>query len=226
MRKIVIAIDGPAASGKSTTATRVAEILGYVHLDTGAMYRAITLGVLERGIPLENDQAIVDVACGSTVSFEGRGASPRVLLDGRDVTEDIRRQDVSKAVSRVSSIAAVREVMVRLQRELARAGGVVLDGRDIGTVVLPGADLKIFMVADVGERARRRTKDLQETGLTVEPRTVADELVRRDHLDSTRAVSPLRKADDAIELDTTALSFDEQVAFIVDQAKVLIERNG
>lgn len=226
MRKIVIAIDGPAASGKSTTATRVAEILGYVHLDTGAMYRAITLGVLERRISLEDDQAIVDFACGSTVSFEGLGASPRVLLDGRDVTEDIRRQDVSKAVSRVSSIAGVREVMVRLQRSMAQTGGVVLDGRDIGTVVLPDADLKIFMVADVDERARRRTKDLAETGLTVEPRTVADELVRRDHLDSTRSVSPLRKADDAIELDTTGLSFDEQVEFIIEQARVLIERNG
>ena len=226
MRKIVIAIDGPAASGKSTTATRVAEILGYVHVDTGAMYRAITLGVLERGIPLENDQAIVDVARGSTVSFKGQGASPRVLLDGRDVTEDIRKQDVSKAVSRVSGIAGVREVMVRLQRSMARGGGVVLDGRDIGTVVLPNADLKIFMVAEVDERARRRTKDLAETGLAVEPRTVADELVRRDHLDSTRAVSPLRKADDAIKLDTTGLSFDEQVTFIIEQAKVLIERNG
>lgn len=226
MRKIVIAIDGPAASGKSTTATRVAEILGYLHLDTGAMYRAITLRVLERGIPLEDDQAIIEVASGSTVSFEGKGSCPRILLNGRDVSEDIRKQEVSKAVSRVSSIAGVRELMVRLQRSMARGGGVVLDGRDIGTVVLPDADLKVFMVAEVDERARRRTKDLAETGLTVEPRTVADELVRRDHLDSTRAVSPLRKADDAIELDTTRLSFDEQVAFIVEQAKLLIEQNG
>ena len=226
MRKIVIAIDGPAASGKSTTATRVAEILGYLHLDTGAMYRAITLRVLERGIPLENDQAIVDAASQSKVSFQGEGSCPRILLDGRDVSEEIRTQEVSRAVSRVSSIAGVRELMVRLQRRMARGGGVVLDGRDIGTVVLPDADLKVFMVAEVDERARRRTKDLAQTGLTVEPRTVADELTRRDHLDSTRPVSPLRKADDAIELDTTRLSFDEQVAFIVEQAKLLIERDG
>jgi cytidylate kinase len=223
LRKIVIAIDGPAASGKSSTATRVAEILGYLHLDTGAMYRALTLKVLNYGIPLDDIPRIVELAPKSRISFEGDGASPNVFLDGDDVTEAIRKQEVSAAVSQVSSIAGVREVMVGLQRELSTGGGVVLDGRDIGTVVLPDADLKIFMVADVEERARRRRKDLEGAGLTVETEKVVEELTRRDRLDSTRAVSPLKKANDAIELDTTSMSFDQQVSFIVDYARALIE---
>ena len=226
MKKIVITIDGPAASGKSTTAKRVAEILGYTHLDTGAMYRAVTLKVLQGRIPLEDDARIIAVAEHSEIAFLGEGALPRVLLDGNDVTEAIRSQEVSAAVSRVSSIAGVRKVMVSLQRSLASAGGVVVDGRDIGTVVLPQADLKIFMVADVAERARRRQKDLNDSGLSVDAKNVEQELERRDHLDSTREVSPLRKAADAIELDTTRLSFDEQVAWIVEQAQALTDRKG
>lgn len=226
MKKIVITIDGPAASGKSTTAQRVAEILGYTHLDTGAMYRAVTLKVLQGRIPLEDDARIIAAAEHSEIAFLGEGVLPRVFLDGNDVTEAIRSQEVSAAVSRVSSIAGVRKVMVSLQRSLASAGGVVVDGRDIGTVVLPQADLKIFMVADVAERARRRQKDLTDSGLSVDAKNVEQELERRDHLDSTRAVSPLRKAADAIELDTTRLSFDEQVAWIVEQARTLTERKG
>jgi cytidylate kinase len=226
LKKIVITIDGPAASGKSTTAQRVAEILGYTHLDTGAMYRAVTLKVLQGGIPLQDDARIVAAAEHAEIAFLGEGALPRVLLDGNDVTEAIRSQEVSAAVSRVSSIAGVRKVMVSLQRSLASAGGVVVDGRDIGTVVLPQADLKIFMVADVAERARRRQKDLNDSGVSVDAKNVEQDLERRDHLDSTRAVSPLRKAADAIELDTTRLSFDEQVAWIVEQARALSERKG
>jgi cytidylate kinase len=226
LKKIVITIDGPAASGKSTTAQRVAEILGYTHLDTGAMYRAVTLKVLQGGIPLQDDARIVAAAEAAEIAFLGEGVLPKVLLDGNDVTEAIRSQEVSAAVSRVSSIAGVRKVMVSLQRSLASAGGVVVDGRDIGTVVLPQADLKIFMVADVAERARRRQKDLNDSGLSVDAKNVEQDLERRDHLDSTRAVSPLRKAADAIELDTTRLSFDEQVAWIVEQARALSERKG
>lgn len=224
LRKIVIAIDGPAASGKSTTAKRVAEILHYVHLDTGAMYRAVTLSVLEQRIPVEDTDRIVEAAARSSITFQGSGPSRRVFLNGADVTEAIRNQDVNRAVSQVSSIAGVREVMVRLQRTLAKGGGVVVDGRDIGTVVLPDADLKIFMVAEVEERARRRQKDLRETGVSIDTGTVAQELARRDYLDSNRDVSPLKKASDAIELDTTRLTFVEQVDFIVEQARVLIER--
>ena len=190
------------------------------------MYRAVTLKVLQGGIPLQDDARIVAAAEAAEIAFLGEGVLPKVLLDGNDVTEAIRSQEVSAAVSRVSSIAGVRKVMVSLQRSLASAGGVVVDGRDIGTVVLPHADLKIFMVADVAERARRRQKDLNDSGLSVDAKNVEQDLERRDHLDSTRAVSPLRKAADAIELDTTRLSFDEQVAWIVDQARALSERKG
>ncbi len=226
MKKIVITIDGPAASGKSTTAKRVAEILGYVHLDTGAMYRAVTLKVLRQGIPVEEEEQIAETARRSTITFHHEGGGVRVYLDGKDVTEPIRGQDVSAAVSRVSSIAGVRSVMVDLQRSLAQGGGVVVDGRDIGTVVLPEADLKFFMVADVAERARRRRKDLQDAGQALDAKTVEEDLERRDRLDSTRAVSPLRKPTGSIEVDTTRLTFEEQVALIVEQAMLVIQQKG
>lgn len=219
MKKIVIAIDGPAAAGKSTTARRVAKTLGYLHIDTGAMYRAVALKVLKAKIPLDAAHEIEKITESTNVQLERRDGENRVFLDGTDVSGEIRSPRVTRAVSKISSYPFVRRIMVREQRKLAMGGGVVLEGRDIGTVVLPDADLKIFMIADVTERARRRRKELAEVGIDIDEAALADELANRDKQDSTRDVSPLKKANDAIELDTSSLSIDDQVTFIVQKAK-------
>jgi cytidylate kinase len=223
LKKIVIAIDGPAASGKSTTARLVAKQLGYLHIDTGAMYRAITLRVLEEGIPLNDADRISKVAEETQIRLERSNDGNAVFIDGRDVTEAIRSPNVTKSVSTVSSYQPVRFVLVREQRRMAEEGGVVLEGRDIGTVVLPNADLKVFMVANVDERARRRKRELEAAGGGADEARIRDELIQRDALDSTRDVSPLRKAPDAIELDTSNMTIDEQVTFIVKKTKEIIE---
>jgi cytidylate kinase len=225
-KKIVIAIDGPAASGKSTTAKLVAERLGYLHIDTGAMYRAITLKVVEEKIPLEAIDRIQALAENTSIRLERRNGQQRVFLDGRDVTEAIRSPEVTKHVSLISSYPQVRTVMVREQRRMAEAGGVVLEGRDIGTVVLPNADLKIYMTADVVERARRRKRELEQAGVGVDEEALRAEIEERDRRDSTRATSPLRKAPDAIVLDTSHLTVEQQVDFIVQRANEIIKRKN
>ncbi len=224
MKKIVIAIDGPAGAGKSSTAELVAKKLGYVHIDTGAMYRAITLRVLEAGIPLAEKERISALAQQSEIRLESSHNSTKVFIDGRNVTNRIRTSEVTKAVSVVSSIPSVREVLVREQRKMAANGGVVLEGRDIGTVVLPSSDLKIFMVANVSERARRRKKELAVAGVDVDENSLAQEIEERDRRDSTREASPLRQAKDAIVLDTSDLTMEEQSDFIVHKAKEVIGR--
>ncbi len=227
MKRISIAIDGPAASGKSTTARLVARTLGYLHLDTGAMYRAITLGVLKQGIAVENQNGVREFAEKAEVTIDARGAAGNgVLLNGSDVTDAIRSPEVTKNVSAVSSYEGVRRVMVREQRKMARRGGVVLEGRDIGTVVLPDAELKIYMIADVHERARRRQRDLMAAGVRADETEIVRDIEDRDRKDSTREVSPLRKADGAIILDTSTLTIDQQVSFIVERARAIIERRG
>ncbi len=224
MRKIIIAIDGPAASGKSTTARLVAKKLGYLHIDTGAMYRAITLKVLERKIPFDDHATIADLAEHTEIRLTKENENLHVFLDKKDVSTEIRTQAVSKATSPVSSIKAVREVMVREQRMMGKDGGVVLEGRDIGTVVFPEAELKIFLIADVTERAKRRQRELQNNGVEVEIEKLADELSKRDEFDSTRKESPLRKAYDAILLDTSNMTIDDEVEFIVEKAKAIIDK--
>ena len=223
-KRITIAIDGPAASGKSTTAKLVAEKLGYLHIDTGAMYRAITLKVLDHQIDLSDRETIEALARKSAVNLESSSSSSRVLLDGFDVTKRIRTPLVTQSVSTVSSYGGVREVMVREQRKIAVDGGVVLEGRDIGTVVLPDAELKIFMVASVEERARRRKKELALNGIEASEEELMREIEIRDQKDSTRAASPLKKAPDACVLDTSDLTIEEQVDFIVERALKIIEQ--
>jgi cytidylate kinase len=225
-RKIVIAIDGPAASGKSTTAKLVAERLGYLHIDTGAMYRAITLKVVDQKLPFDARDQIQSLAERTNIQLEQRNGQSRIFVDGSDVTEAIRSPEVTKRVSLISSHPSVREVMVREQRRMAEAGGVVLEGRDIGTVVLPNADLKIFMVADVSERARRRKMELQQAGVDVDEAALRAEIEERDRLDSTREASPLRKADDAFLLDTSGLTVEQQVEFIITKAHEIIRRKN
>ncbi len=225
-KKIVIAIDGPAASGKSTTARLVAERLGYLHVDTGAMYRAVTLRVLEEKIALDDIDAIRSLAEKITIRLERHGGDTRVTVDGRDVTREIRSSRVTKNVSRISSYQQVRSVMVREQRRMAQSGGVVLEGRDIGTVVLPDSELKVFMIADVNERARRRKKELELTGVGVDEQSLKEEIEERDRKDSTRDVSPLKKAPDAVIVDTSTLTIEQQVELIVEKAKGMIKRSS
>lgn len=217
MKKITIAIDGPAGSGKSTSARRVAQALQYTYLDTGAMYRAITLAVLESGvdIPSAEIDALLETL---TVRVVQQSDGQHTFLGERDVSERIRHADVTNAVSAVSAIPSVRRRLVAMQQEMGRDGGIVMDGRDIGTVVFPDAELKIFLVASIEERARRR---LLESGGSspVAVDIMARELEERDRKDSTRSVSPLTKAHDAVEIDTSNLSIDEQVEDILSLAQ-------
>jgi CMP/dCMP kinase len=220
-RKLVIAIDGPAASGKSTTARLVAERLGYMHVDTGAMYRAVTLKVLRSGLPSDDAAGIGRLMESTRVELRGEDGRLRVLLDGEEVTDLIRTQEVTRAVSAVSSLHDVRSAMVREQRALGRNGGIVLEGRDIGTVVFPDAECKFFLVAGIEARARRRRDELLASGVSADLKQLMREIEERDRLDSTRSESPLRKADDAIVIDTSDLSIEQEVAAVV---KIVRER--
>lgn len=221
-QKLVIAIDGPAASGKSTTARLVAAKLGYLHIDTGAMYRAFTLKILRSGLGGFYSKRIAALIDETRIEIQPVNGSLRILLDDEDVTEEIRSAEVTTAVSSVSTLRNIREVMVKEQRRMGEEGGVVLEGRDIGTVVFPNADLKIFMVAGIQARATRRQRELEAKGAPAELELLKQELLQRDEKDSTREESPLLKADDAIELDTSDMTIDEQVDFIVHKANKIL----
>ena len=225
-RKLVIAIDGPAASGKSTTARLVAERLGYVHVDTGAMYRAVTLKVLRAGLSPEDRESIAALLTTTRVELRNMGGALRIFLDGVDVTVPIRTQKVTRAVSAVSRLREVRTAMVREQRAMGKDGGIVLEGRDIGTVVFPDADLKFFIIAGIEARALRRQRELQEKGTRADLEELKREIAERDRLDSSRAESPLRKAEGAIEIDTSNLSIEEQVNQVVTIARERMGENS
>ena len=220
---MIIAIDGPAGSGKSTTAKKVAAQLNLMHLDTGAMYRAVALYILDQDIAkfhLNNHNQITQIL--DEIEIEFSNESNNIFLNGKDVSVDIRENRVSEFVSEVSAISLVRERMVLLQREIATGNDVVLEGRDIGTRVFPNADVKIFLNADVNERGQRRFKELKEREEEITLETVIREIELRDLKDSSRKHSPLEKAKGAIEIDTTKLSIDAQVNEIVS----LIETNN
>ena len=225
MKKLVIAIDGPAASGKSTTAKLVAKRLGYNYIDTGAMYRAMTLKVLEEKIPIDDEERISRLAENTRIEIKHENDHLKVFLDNKDVTGDIRLPEVTNASSAVSSYAKVRELMVREQQRMGMNGGVVVEGRDIGTVVFPNADLKIFMIASPEVRAERRRKELSEKGVIISIDQLVREINERDRKDSQRNLSPLKRADDAVILDTSNMTIDEQVNFILDKVKDIIKKN-
>jgi CMP/dCMP kinase len=224
LKKIIIAIDGPAASGKSTTAKLTAERLSYLHIDTGAMYRALTLKVIVENVDPENEPMVYETVKDCKITFERVNSGTKVFLNAENVTEAIRTREVTKNVSAVSSYASVRKLMVEEQRKLCNTGGVVLEGRDIGTVVIPNAELKFFMVASVEKRVRRRQKELAEKGINIDYEKLVNEIIERDTKDSKRNESPLRKADDAIILDTSDLTIDQQVDFIVAKALEIINQ--
>ena len=208
----VIAIDGPAGAGKSTLAARLAKKLGYVNLESGAMYRALALKAIEAGVSFDDPAALIALARGSRIELEpAAGQGNRVRLDGRDVSARIREQDITDAASRVSVHSAVREWMVARQREMGARGGVVMEGRDIGTQVFPDAELKIFLDAAPEVRGQRRVRQ-QPGGAAPHPQEVLDELHRRDLRDRSRAHSPLSPAPDAVIIDSSALSLGQVVA--------------
>lgn len=215
MKNKVIAIDGPAGAGKSTVARMVADKLGYVYLDTGAMYRAVSYRMLANGLSPVDTAAVGQMAMEMNIRLERAGTITRVLADGEDVTETIRTPEVTLAVAGVSQIPAVRTAMVALQREMAQSGNAVLDGRDIGTVVVPEACTKVFLTASADERARRRWLEMRQKGRDTELEKLQREISARDAQDSGREISPLKQADDAIFLDTTGMSIDDVVANIL-----------
>ena len=219
---IIIAIDGFSSSGKSTMARRLAATVGYRYLDTGAMYRAVTLYALDHGLFLPDStpdtSAIIAALPSIHIDFAVQpDGTQHTLLTGKDVEAEIRRLRVSEAVSPVAAIAEVRHAMVAKQQELGRDKGIVVDGRDIGTVVFPDAELKIYVDASAETRARRRFKEMVEKGAAVNYEEVLANVVHRDHIDSTRAESPLRRADDAIALDNSEMTLEEQDAWLLEQ---------
>ena len=227
IKKIVVAIDGFSSCGKSTFAKAIAARLGYIFIDTGAMYRAVTLCAIRQGAVDENsvnEQAVVALLNGLEVSFKfnaERGASD-VYVNGECVEGDIRTIEVSNCVSRISSIRQVREKLVALQQQMGRDRGVVMDGRDIGTVVFPDAELKIFMTADPKVRAERRYAELTAKGDKVTMEEILENVISRDQADMTRAISPLRQAEDAVVLDNSYMSVEEQMAWFMERYNAIV----
>lgn len=215
---IIIAIDGPAASGKSTLAKYLADKLGYLYVDTGAMYRAITFYALQNNIA-EDENAVIDAARNINLHLEYSNGITNVFIDGEDVTNKIRSQEVNSKVSDISRIKEVRTELVKLQRKFGKNNNLIVEGRDTTTVVFPNADLKIFLTADVSERAKRRQLEFLEKGITVSISEVESSIKNRDKIDSGREVSPLKKAEDAVEVDTTNLTVQEEIERIINRVK-------
>lgn len=216
MKKINIAIDGPAGAGKSTISKLLASQLGYIHIDTGAMYRAVGLKVLKNNISPHDSRKIVEILNSTDIQIKLVDGKQLVFLDGEDVTEEIRQPEVSMYASDVSKIREVRERLVKMQQDLAKQKGVIMDGRDIGTHVLPNAELKIFLTATAEERAKRRFLELKQKGYDVDYYKLLDEIKKRDQNDMTREFAPLRVAEDAIVIDSTSLSIEEVLQKVLE----------
>ena len=221
---IAIAIDGPAGAGKSTIAKKISAELGYVYVDTGALYRAIGLYAIRSGVPEHTEQYVVPLLPEIRVELKFIDHMQRVFLNAEDVSEAIRQNEVSMAASNVSAIPAVREFLFALQQQIARENNVIMDGRDIGTVVLPHADIKIFLTASPEDRAKRRHLELLQKGQEVDFDTLLQEIIERDHNDSTRAIAPLKKAEDAIAVDTSGNSLEDSIALLTDLIKSQLQK--
>lgn len=220
MQKFIIAIDGPAASGKSTLAKYLADKLGYLYVDTGAMYRAITYFVLQKNI-VDDEKAVIDAARNINLSLKYKDGTTSVFINGNDVTDFIRSPEVNAKVSDVSKIKDVRIELVKLQQKFGEDNNLIVEGRDTTTVVFPNADLKIFLTADVKERAMRRYLEFKEKGVETSVEEVEKSIKNRDKIDSGRKVSPLTKAEDAIEIDTTNLTIQQEIDRIIERVENL-----
>ncbi len=216
MKRFAIAVDGPAGSGKSTVAKMVARKLGIIYVDTGAMYRTVALHCTQENIPLEEEAAVVAALDGLNMRIQPDTEGQRIFLNEEDVTAKIRTAGIGKGASVVAAYQKVRERMVELQQEMAQEQSVIMDGRDIGTVVLPHAEVKIYLDADAGERARRRVGELEAKGETADFEEIKKMIIQRDYNDMHREHSPLKKAEDAISLDSTGMSIEEVLQAILD----------
>ena len=222
LRNIVIAIDGPSGSGKSTLGKALAQRLGFLYIDSGAVYRAVACKAIDGGVSMEDQSGIVKAARAADISLEGAPDGITILLDGRDVTRRIRLPDATRGSSIVATIPEVRNVVVSKLRRMSKTGGVVMDGRDIGTRVFPDADVKLFLDASLDVRAGRRSQEESERGRRVSIEEIRDEIAERDHRDIGRAATPLVKAADAILIDTTGLTIEA----LIEHALEIVERHG
>ena len=222
---MIIAIDGPSGAGKSTLAKRLAKELRFVYLDTGAMYRALALKVLRQGIDLADDAGLEELIAATEIDLQETNGNLAVLLDGLDVAAEIRTPEVSQMASKVSALRIVRARMLELQREMGRRGSVVAEGRDIGTVVFPDAEVKIFLDASANERARRRYNELQRAGRAVDYEETLREIEERDKRDSERDLAPLRKAEDALMMDSSSATADEVAAKVLSHVRTKLTEN-
>jgi cytidylate kinase len=223
VKRLTIAIDGPSGAGKSTVARALAKRLGYLYIDTGAMYRAVALKVKEKALDLGDESKLSALVSSLDITLVEKGKETSVLCDGKDVTEAIRSLEISRLASDISRKKVIREALVRKQREMGMGGGVVLEGRDIGTVVFPDAEIKFYLDADPEERGRRRFKELAEKGMKVDFSDTLEEVRTRDQSDMSRAISPLRKAEDAFFIDSTGRTVEEVVEEMVQR---VIARHG
>ncbi|WP_026689462.1 (d)CMP kinase [Alteribacter aurantiacus] len=214
-----IAIDGPAGAGKSTVAREVAKELSYTYIDTGAMYRALTFEALKQSVDVHNEHRVMEVLQGMDITLENEGLHSRVYVNGEEVTEAIRTHEVTSNVSYIAKHEQVRKEMVYKQQEMAKAKRTVMDGRDIGTAVLPDAEVKVFLTASVDERARRRHEEHLQKGIPSDLDVLKEEIATRDKIDSEREFAPLKKANDAVELDSTSMSINEVIEAILKLVK-------
>ncbi len=213
-KRLIIAIDGPSGAGKSTITRLLAQRLGYLNIDTGAMYRALALFVQRAGVPLADDEALTRVCSGVSIAFERNNGGYHIIANGEDVSAAIRTPEISRLTSKLSACKVVRDILTRLQREMGKSGGVVLEGRDIGTVVFPDADVKFFLTASPEERGRRRYLELQAKGEDISLERTIAEVVARDEQDASRALAPLVRAEDAIDIDSTGRSIEEVLSLM------------
>ncbi|NQU08660.1 MAG: (d)CMP kinase [Candidatus Abyssubacteria bacterium] len=221
---IIVAIDGPAGAGKSTAAKEVARRFSLLYIDSGAMYRAVAWKALQKKVDVADEKAVTEMASNMKIDLRPADGGTRVFVDGKEVTDAIRTPEVTDASSKMATIGAVRGILVEHQRAMGRSSGVVMEGRDIGTVVFPDTPFKFYLDASVGERARRRKKDLEQAGYEVEPEQLERDVAKRDKRDSTREVAPLRRAEDAMSIDTTGMTIDEVVQAISKRVDAIASR--